>query len=251
MDHPHLFASLFSSLSVTEQEQNGREAEGYLAADVHRIQNSLQRVYYPDGDSCILTGGYTNSQHNLIRYDISGSEDRLLSIVLRQYNKSIDLGFTLSCYCTEEFHLGQPAEEMPVHKTLRGKWELRGDSMKHSLAIGTAGGPPNSGSWGSNPQWKVNVLGENTKLQFKCKAGKNLAINIVLAKTNTQKRIHHLYDQVVIDTGYRFGFSVSDVVVVPPGMYRLVASTSQAGEVGSFILQCLSSSERIEISEII
>lgn len=207
-------------------------------------------MYYPDGESCILRGGYTNNQHNLIRYDINGPEDRLLSIVLRQYNKSVDLGFTLSCYCTEEFHLGKPAKEMVVQRTLLGKWELRCESNKYKLKIGSAGGPPNSGSFGSNPQWKINVLKENTKLQFKCKAGKNLAINIVLVKT-TQKRIHQLYEQVIIDTGSRYGFSVSDVVSVPPGIYSLVASTSKAGEVGSFVLQVLSSSEQIEVSEII
>ncbi len=207
-------------------------------------------MYYPDGDSCILQGGYTNNQHNLIRYDINGSEDRLLSIVLRQYNKSVDLGFTLSCYCTEDFHLGQPAKEMVVHRTLLGKWELRCDSNKYKLKIGSAGGPLNSGSFGSNPQWKINVFEENTKLQLKCKAKKNLAINIFLVKS-TQKRIHQLYEQVLIDTGFRYGFSVSDVVPVPPGMYSLVASTSKAGEVGSFVLQVLSSSEQIEVSEII
>lgn len=221
-----------------------------MAADVHRIQNSVQRVYYPDGDSCILQGVYTNNQQNLIRYDINGSEDRFLSIVLRQYNKSVDLGFTLSCYCTEKFHLGQPAKEMAVQRTLLGKWELRCDSNKYKLKIGSAGGPPNSGSWGSNPQWKINVLKENTELQLKCKAGKNLAINVVLVKT-TQMRIHQLYEQVLINTGSRYGFSVSDVVSVPPGMYSLVASTSRAGEVGSFVLEVLSSSDQIEVSEII
>ncbi len=206
-------------------------------------------MYYPDGDSCILTGGYTNNQHNLIRYDINGSEDKLLSIVLRQYNKSVDLGFTLSCYCTEKFQLKQPAKEMGVHRTLLGKWELRCDSNKYKLEIGSAGGPPNLGSFGSNPQWKINVLEGNTKLQFKCKAGKNLAINMILVKSG--RRIHRLYEQVLIDTGSRYGFSVSDVVSVTPGMYSLVASTAKAGEVGSFVLQVLSSSEQIEVSEII
>mmetsp|Transcript_12866 Transcript_12866/g.25889 ORF Transcript_12866/g.25889 Transcript_12866/m.25889 type:complete len:892 (+) Transcript_12866:113-2788(+) len=238
------------SRHVTKQEQKGSEAEGYLAADVHRIKNSTQRVYYPGGDSCILTGGYTNNQHNLIRYDANGPEDRLLSIVLRQYNKSIDLGFTLSCYCTEAFRLGRPAKEMALYRTLRGKWELRGNSHRHSLEIGSAGGPPQSGSFGSNPQWKIKVLEENTKMQFKCKAGKNLAINMVLVKT-TRKRIHHLHEQLLINTGYRFGFSVSDVVSLPPGMYSLVASTTEVGGIGSFVLQVLSSSEQIEISEIV
>jgi hypothetical protein len=235
---------------VTKQEQEGGEAEDYFAAHIHRIPNSMQRVYYAGGNGCILTGAYTNNQHNLIRYDAKGPEDRLLSIVLSQYKKSNDLGFTLSCFCTEDFHLGQPTEEMPIYRTLYGKWELRGDSNKNSLEIGSAGGSPGNGSFGSNPQWNITVLKEGTKLQFKCSAGKKLAINVVLVRT-TRKRIHHLYEQPLINTGtYRFGFTVSDVVSVPPGMYNLVASTFKVGEVGSFVLQVLSSSGCIEISEI-
>lgn len=235
---------------MTKQEQEGSEAEDYLAAHIYRIQNSIQRVYYSGGDDCILTGVYTNNQHNLIRYDANGPEDRLLSIVLSQYKKSNDLGFTLSCFCTEDFHLGQPAKEMAIYRTLYGKWELRGDSNKYSLEIGSAGGPPGKGSFGSNPQWSITVLKEGTTLQLKCSAGKKLAINMVLVRT-TRKRIHHLYEQPLIHTGsYRYGFAVSDVFDVPPGMYNLVASAFKVGEVGSFVLQVLSSSEQIEISEI-
>lgn len=244
------FTSCFFDGSVTKQEQEGCEAEDYIAAHIHRIQNSMQRVYYPGGKDCILTGAYTNNQHNLIRFDANGPGDRLLSIVLSQYKKTNDLGFTLSCFCTEDFDLGQPAEEMAIYRTLYGKWELRGGSNKYSLEIGSAGGSPGKGSFGSNPQWNITVLQEGTKLQLKCSAGKKLAINVVLVRT-TRKRIHHLYEQPFIDTGsYRFGFTVSDVVSVPPGMYNLVASTFEVGEVGSFVLQVLSSSEHVEISEI-
>ena len=217
-----------------------------LAADMHRIRKAGQRIYYPYGTSCVLRGAYSNNQHILIRYDVKDHEDRLLSIVLRQFNKSDNLRFTLSCFCTEEFWLQKPDEEMALHTTINGKWELRGDKNNSALQIGTAGGPPNAGSFGSNPQWCVLLKKQHSKLQFKCFAEKDLAINVVFVKT-TKKRICHLYDEPLVDTGYRFGFSVSDVVCVPPGMYSLIVSTSKVGEVGSFVLQILSSSEHIEV----
>lgn len=246
-------ATLWILLSrhVTKQEQEGSEVEDFLAAHIHRIHKPKQRVFYPDGDDCIVKGAYTNSQHSLIRYDADGLQDKL-SIVLSQFKKSNDIGFTLSCFCTEQFYLGQPEMEMAVYQTLRGKWELRcgTTSNAHSLQIGTAGGPIGKGSWGSNPQWSINVPKEDTKLQLKCAAMKELAINVVLVRT-TRRRVHHLYEEPIIDTGsYRHGFCMSEITTVPVGMYNVVASTYRAGEVGSFVLSVLSSSTEIEICEI-
>ena len=58
------------------------------------------------------------------------------------------------------------------------------------------------------------------------------------------KRIHHLYEEPVIDTGdYRHGFVISETVFVPPGLYTLVASTFDVGKEGSFQLHIFSSKE--------
>ena len=67
----------------------------YLSLHIHRVNTSKQRVWYPGGNDCVLNNAYTNNQHVLIRYDVSGPEDKHLSIVLSQYQKSNDLGFSL------------------------------------------------------------------------------------------------------------------------------------------------------------
>lgn len=219
-------------------------------------------MWYPDSD-CILTGAYTNNQHVLVRYDATGLEDKFLSIVLSQYRKSNDLGYTLSCYCTEEFSLGHPETSLPICRKLTGAWRLRDSSTAtYSLAVGTAGGPPGKGSFGSNPQWSIWVPTEGIRIQVKCMAKKELAINVTLARSKPQsqhgelneqrsrKRIHHLYEDPIIDTGsYRHGFAVSDVVFAPSGLYTLVASTFEVGQVGDYFLHVLSSKE-VQINEI-
>ena len=87
-------------------------------------------------------------------------------------------------------------------------------------------------------------------------AKKELPVNVILAMSQgnpddqISRRIHHLYDEPVIDTGaYRHGFAVSDIVFVPAGLYTLVASTFEAGQVGDFFLH-VSSSRQAHISQI-
>jgi len=255
------------SRHVTKQEQEGGEAKDFLTLHIHRIKNPKERVWYP-GLNCILTGAYTNNQHVLVRYDATGPEDKILSIVLSQYKKSNDLGYTLSCFCTEKFELGHPEQGLPICRQLIGSWKLRDRLTDKSflLPIGSAGGPPGKGSFGSNPQWSVRVPAEGTRIQVKCMAPKELAVNVVMIRgkpgsgsqqggLNEQesRRIHHLYEDPIVDTGaYRHGFAVSESVYVPPGLYTLVASTFEVGQVGKFLLHVLSSnsSKEVCISEI-
>mmetsp|Transcript_28811 Transcript_28811/g.61434 ORF Transcript_28811/g.61434 Transcript_28811/m.61434 type:complete len:240 (+) Transcript_28811:2373-3092(+) len=236
----------------------------YLTLHIHRIKNPNQRVWYPNSN-CILTGAYTNNQHVLVRYDATGPDDKFLSILLSQYKKSNDLGYTLSCFCTEKFEVGHPEQGLPKCLQLTGSWKLRDSSTdkSYSLAIGTAGGSPGKGSFGSNPQWSVRVPAEGSRIQVKCMAPKELAINVILTRSKSQRdskhgdlneqrsrRIHHLYEDPIIDTqDYRHGFAVSEVAFVPAGLYTLVASTFDAGQVGNFFLDVLSS-KQVHISEI-
>ena len=239
------------------------QACDYLALHIHRVQNPQQRVWYPMSN-CILSGEYTNNQHVLVRYDAAGPEDRNLSIVLSQHEKSNNLGYTLSCFCTEKFNLGDPEQPLPMYQELSGSWQLR-DSMEdksNMLAIGTAGGPPGKGSFGSNPQWSIRVPTRGVRIQVKCMAPKKIPVNIILARSNSNngqqsdtndqmsQRIHRFYENPIIDTGkYRHGFVVSEIVPVPAGVYTLCASTYEVGQVGTFLLHIFSSNE-VQISKI-
>ena len=245
---------------------NSLQVSDYLTLHIHRIKHSKQRVYYPSSKDCVLNGSYTNNQHVLVRYDVAGTEDKHLSIVLSQYKKSNDLGYTYSVYCTEKFKLSQPEKELKLCRELKGAWTLRNASDKaYSLCVGTAGGPPGHGSFGSNPQWSV-FISQRTMIQIKCFAVKKLAVNVVLvqhhgrsesgASTSEQqqqngKRIHHLYEQPIIDSGdYRHGFTVTEPIYVSAGDYTLVASTFEVGQVGNYIVKVLSSRD-VDIKPIV
>ena len=242
---------LLLSRHVSKQEQAGGQVDDFLTLHIHRIKSPNERVWYSRAN-CINVGVYTNDQHVLVLYQATGPEDKFLSIVLSQYKKSNDLGYTLSCFCTEHFELGQPTGDLPITKQLVGVWKLR-DSLtdnSYSLSIGSAGGPPGKGSFGSNPQWSVKIPADGIQMQIRCMAPKEIPINIILARARPGQRIHHLYENPILDTGdYRHGFAVSESIYIPPGFYTLVASTFAPGQVGKYLVHVFSSKE-VSINEI-
>ena len=85
---------------------------------------------------------------------------------------------------------------------------------------------------------------------------KSLAVNVVLVHTGFTnnsgisglqmrgKRVHHLYEEPLVDSGdYRYGFVVTERVLLPPGSYTIVVSTFEVGDVGSFILHVMSDNQ--------
>ncbi len=198
-----------------------------------------------------------------VRYDAVNPENKILSIVLSQDKKSNDIGYTLSCYCTEgDFKLGRPNLGLAVCQAIKGSWKLR-DSLTDSpsLTIGNAGGPLGRGSFGSNPQWSVRVPAGGSRIQVECTVAKDFAVNVILARhgygrrlggipEQKSRRIHVLYEDPVLDTGaYRRRYAVAEAAFVSAGLYTLVVSTFEVGHVGQFYLRVLSSKE-IELSEL-
>ena len=192
-----------------------------------------------------------------VRYDALNPENKVLSIVLSQDKKSNDVGYTLSCYCTKgEFKLGRPKLGLTICQSIEGSWKLRDSRTdSRSLTIGNAGGPPGRGSFGSNPQWSIRVPVGGSRIQVECRVAKDLAVNAIIARYGTgccrggipeqkSRRIHQLYEDPVLDTGkYRHGYAVAEAAFVPAGLYTLVVSTFEVGQVGDFSLRVLSSKE--------
>ena len=151
------------SRHVSKQEQEGAEVNDFLT--IHLVRNSatLERVWYPHGKATIANGCYTNNPHVLLRYDVSGPEDQFISLVLSQHEKTQDLSYTLSCYCTEPFTLGRPPKMLPLSMNFTSEWNTR-----------TAGGAVGSKNFFTNPMFTITIT-EKTKLQLRCATSKTLA----------------------------------------------------------------------------
>ena len=213
------------SRHVTAQEQEGIDATDYLTVHAHRNSAKREIIWYPGGKTCVLTGAYTNNPHVLMRYDVTGPADKHLSLVLSQYKKSHDLGYTLSCFSTEPFTLSQPAKALPLCSEISFEW-----------TAATAGGPPGSKNFHINPMWALRVPDEGVSMQIRCSSVKSFAVNIMLVAVDTHgTRVKWITGEPVLDSGdYRHGFTVTERKKVPGGLYTLVASTFEPGQVGAF-----------------
>jgi len=231
-------ASLWILLSrhVNKQEQEGKHATEFLSLHVNRNSKKKERLYYPN-ENRLITGAYLNNPHVLLRYDIKSREDKFLTLILSQYQKSKDMNYTLSCYCTSPFRITPPSNSLQHAIVIKSEWNKE-----------TAGGPPNSVSqFVKNPMWKILIPEGGSKIQIQCKAPKTLAINMILFRGSSEGKID-LMARIrgkEMDSGpYRSGFAVTSIHYInESGHYTLVPSTYEPDQVGGFVLTLSSSSK--------
>ncbi|CAB9509649.1 Calpain-7 [Seminavis robusta] len=230
------------SRHVTKSEQEGAEVKDYLTVHLHRNDKAKERIFYPRTKRNVLTGAYTNNPHCLVRYDVTDPADEYLSIVLSQYEKSHDLSYTLSCFCTEPFTLGQPAKELPFSRSLTSSW-----------TPSSAGGPIGKKGFYSNPMFAIEVPDGGATFQIQCLAPKTLAVNVMLVPVQSYgQRATRVTSDPPVDSGnYRHGFVVTKRQRAGAGPYALVVSAYNAGEVGTFKVKISTSVKISLIDEIL
>lgn len=199
---------------------------------IHRNSAKRERIWYPGrSGNCVLTGCYTNNPHVLIRYDVQDSKDKHLSLVLSQYKKSNSLNYTISCFCTESFHLGKPEQDLQHRVEICSTWTTY-----------TAGGPVGQKNFIKNPQFAVR-LASTTTLQILLSTTTTVAANVMLVPV---KEIGATIDSATgdpeLDSGqYRHGFVASEKKAVNSGTYTLIVSNFHVDQTGLFTLKIVSS----------
>jgi len=200
-------------------------------------------VWYPGiSGNCILTGAYTNNPHVLVRFDVSGPDDAFLSLVLSQYNKTGDLAYTLSCFCTEPFQLGQPSNDLEHVIELTSAWTKD-----------KSGGPLGTERCDSNPTFAVTVPASSspTYLQIQASTSKTSALHLLMVPVaRNGDGLRKATGEPIIDTGkYRHGFVVTDRTKIPSGKYALIVTNFHAGELANFRMVVMSN-RKVKVDEI-
>ena len=187
-------------------------------------------------------GAYTNSPQVLVRYDVSTPDDKFLSLVLSQYNKTRDIAYTLSILCTQSFTLGKPIEELPHCLALNSSWTTE-----------TAGGPIGKPSFSKNPMFALQIpKGKDLFVELRISTAKAVAANALLVPVKKfRDRIERNTGKPVIDTGkYRFGFVASQRQKVAPGAYVLVVSNFHPGQEAVFEVKVLTSVSKVKVEKL-
>jgi hypothetical protein len=135
----------------------------FLTIHLLKSSSKKERAWYPHGKNSLINGAYTNNPHCLIRYDVTGPDDEYISLVLSQYMKSHDLGYTLSCFCTQPFTLGKPRKELSFTKDVTSSW-----------TPASAGGPVGKNDFFRNPMYAITIPDDAT-VELRCSTVKTFA----------------------------------------------------------------------------
>ena len=223
-------ATLWVQISrhVTKQEQTGEEATDFLTVHIHRTSSHKEKVWYPGkSGKCVLTGAYTNNPQVLVRYDISDPKDKYLVLVLSQYNRSRDLSYTLSCYCTENFSFGRVKTDLVHHRSITG-------------ILNPSAGPIGSSAFKQNPMVALNIPESDAAVEFCLSVAKTIALNIIVYRTHKYgDDLRGVCDaKPAVDSGnYRHGFVVSGRQKISAGSYVAVISSFDKGVSAPFSLE--------------
>ena len=225
------------SRHVTKQEQDGADVHDFLTIHLLRNNEKKERMWYPHGRHTLVNGAYSNNPHVLVRYDVTKTDDKYISLVLSQHQKRNDLGYTLSCYCTEPFHLTQPQADLPLLLPITGDW-----------TSSTAGGPVGTPGFFNNPMYKITVPDVCT-MQIRCSTEKSIAANVMMLRlpSNPSSREGLMaakqYGEPILDSGnYRHGFAVTERSRILKGTYAVFVSTFHGGKVGKYNIDIAHSS---------
>ena len=230
-------ATLWVQISrhVSKQEQEGGEVQDFLTVHIHRTSSLKERVWYPGkSGKCVLTGAYTNSPQMLVRYDIMDPADKYLVLVLSQYQRSSDLSYTLSCYCTENFNFGRTQTDLVNRSDVTG-------------VLNPEGGPIGSSLYSRNTMVALKVPESGASMEFCLGVTKTIALNILIFQThNYGDGLSKSKSKPVVDSGnYRHGFVATCRQFLPQGSYVAVISPFDPGASAPFKLE-MHSSQKIQ-----
>lgn len=208
------------------------EVNDFLTVHIHRTSNHKERIFYPGrSGNCVLTGAYTNNPQVLVRYDVVDPADKYLVLVLSQYQRSGDLGYTLSCYCTENFSFGRQVDDLVNKREING-------------SLSQAGGPIGSAAFKNNPMIAFSVPESGATLQMLLSVSKTIALNVLVfpVKQFGQGIKGITSEKPIVDSGnYRHAFVATHRQLVPPGNYVAIVSCFAGGTVAPFRFEIRSS----------
>jgi hypothetical protein len=216
-----------------------------LTAHLHRNKGPNDRIWYNGKNgNCVQSGVYTNSPHVLIRYDMEGPQDTFLTAVLSQYKRSNnDVGFTISCYCTQPFELNEVVDDLVHVEEFRSGWTRP-----------LHGGPVGRPTFHLNPMFALFVPMQSrigSIVQMVVETNQDTAVNVMCFPVlEFGDGVEDAIDEPVMDSGnYRFGLTVSEKDVLHPGPYVVVVSNYDEYDLASFRMKVLSS-ENLHIERI-
>ena len=217
-----LLSRHFVSTKESEAGQEGASAQGFVS--LYAFDGDGDRVLFDEG--ALNHSPYVDSPNTLLKLEFPKSKAFTIA-VSEQTLPRTNMAFTLSAYSLDPVTLG-PAQDKYAYRFMqRGAWTPP-----------TAGGSYCSPSYRTNPQFKIK-FDETAEVAIMLETlheGFLVHVNLVWAQG---QQIHAITTRDILgDSGeYRSGCALARISNVPAGVYTIICSTFEQGQLGKFNLR--------------
>ena len=228
-----LLTKHFTSVDNTSDEVSeittSRESpvQGYIS--LYAFDNDGKRVILNDGPT--ICGKYVDSPNSLLKLNFSPKQAYTV-VVSEQALPRSNHSFTLSAYSIAGLSISQARETYTHCNVQHGAWTLA-----------TAGGNASSQSYHYNPQYSIKLESASDIALLLESPSKDFAIHVKLVWAGG-KQIHSITTRDIVgDSGeYRERYAFAEIRKVPAGIYTIVCSAFEQGQLGAFTLRISSMS---------
>ncbi|KAM0562684.1 hypothetical protein ACHAPJ_002374 [Fusarium lateritium] len=188
------------------------------------FDNNGHRVQVSDGD--IYRGPYVDSPQTLARLDTTPG--KRYTIVVDQHEFPLpDYTLTLSFFSQNQLAVKEAEDAMSHSKEVNGSWTRR-----------TAGGSAACTTYVQNPQFKLSLAQAGPLSVLLSTNMQDIHVHVDLVWSQG-KRVQTLKARDLVGSSgeYRRGCAVVNVSHVDAGVYTVVCSTFDAGQLADFVLR--------------
>lgn len=201
---------------------------GYISLYAHA--NNGERVYRSDG--ALLRGHYVDSPNTLLKLDIPVNTAYTITVSEQALPQSI-YHCTLSAFSRKPLLIEEAKDRYSHYVLQQGAWT-------HS----TFGGNASSAIYHIDPQYSVRLL-ERSDLSLSLESeNDNLPVHVKLVWSQGKSMASIKRRDIVGDSGeYQNGYAFTELRNVEAGVYTIVCSTFDQGQLGKFSVRIGSTSK--------
>ena len=204
-----------------EHRSAPRDDQGFVC--LYAFDNDGEKVFLSDG--AVVRGVYVDSPNTLIKLKLRPFEGYTV-VISEQALPSAKFSFTLSAFSLCNLSMTKARDRYSHYVSEQGTWTSF-----------SAGGNAGSSSYNLNPQFSI-IIPSTSDISLLLESSiKDFPVHVKLIWGNGKLVSSITTRDVVGDSGeYRKGFAAAELRSVQAGIYTIICSTFEEGQLGTFNL---------------
>ena len=190
---------------------------------LYLFDNDGEKVFLSDGACC--RGVYVDSPNTLIKFDLLPAKGYTI-VISEQALSGLKYTFTLSALSSYPLSISKARDRYSHWVRMKSAW-----------TTSSSGGNASSSTYHLNPQFRVKIPTMSDISLLLEGSDEDAPVHVKLLWGDGRLLSAIRVRDIVGDSGeYRKGFAVADIRKVQPGIYTIICSTFERGQLGAFSL---------------